>query len=117
MIKLAPIAVLAVILGHVPLDAAQAFPPPGPWDAVPMDAPARMPASVGAAIAAAEARVNARNRSPSDRQSGIGAGVNSVQENCSLQVGSVTMPSRGSMSGQTVVANADVRGTIIQVCR
>ena len=108
---------LALLLAPCCLTSAHAFPPPGPWDSQAMDAPIRAPASIGATIAMAEARVNARNRAQSDRTAVGGPGRDPVQESCSLQIGSVNMPSRGSMSGQTVVANADVRGTIIQICR
>lgn len=96
---------------------AQTFQPPGLWDPRPLDAPVRPPASVGAAIAAADARVNARASNQNSRQAGAGPGQDPVQETCSLSIGSVELPSRGTASNQTIVASADVRGTIIQICR
>jgi len=108
---------LTLLLGSSLAFPAKAFPPSGSWDAQAMDSPVRPTASIGAVIAAAEARVNARGATGSDRRAGVGPGGDPMRESCSLQVGSVNLPSRGTMAGQTVVTNADVRGTIIQICR
>jgi hypothetical protein len=114
---------LLLVLGCLAIAAAApaarpaaAFTPPGLWDPLPLDAPVRPPASVGARVSAAEARINATNRTRSDRP-GARPGSNQVVEDCSLQIGSVTLPSNGLAGSPTIVTNADVRGTIIQVCR
>lgn len=108
---------LAVAIASSLPAAAQSFPAPGLWDPQPMDADVHPPAYVGAAIAAADAMVDARRHPQSTRNAGAGPAGNPVQETCSLQVGSVALPSGGVASNQTIVANASVTGTIIQICR
>lgn len=108
---------LAVAIASFLPAAAQSFPALGPWDPQPMDADVHAPASVGAAIGAADAMVDARRHPQLTRAAGAGPAADPVQETCSLQVGSVTMPSGGVVNNQTIVANATVTGTIIQICR
>ncbi len=96
---------------------ADSFPGPGLWDPLPMDAAVYAPASVGAAIAATNARIDAMKTPVSSTNAGVGSARDPLVPTCSLQIGSVALPANGTIDNQTIVANASVTGTIIQVCR
>lgn len=113
LLRFAAALAVAALLARPTL--ANSFGALGLWDPLPLDAGVYAPASVGAAIAAANARINAMRTPNTD--AGVGPAGNPVRQTCSLQVGSISLPSNRRSDNNTFVTNANVTGTIIQVCR